>query len=152
MQTLANSADRQSMLARLARLRPDSPRQWGRMSPHQAVCHLSDSFHGVMGLRPISPAESLLARTLLRFVALHTPVRWPPGVPTRPEVDQEIGGTAPGEFADDVRALAATVDRFAAQPRDFTLHPHPAFGALTEREWMIWGCRHLDHHLRQFGA
>jgi len=27
---------------------------------------------------------------------------------------------------------------------------HPFFGALTPDEWMIWGYRHTDHHLRQF--
>ena len=29
---------------------------------------------------------------------------------------------------------------------------HPFFGALTREEWMIWGYRHTDHHLRQFAV
>lgn len=121
------------------------------MSPHQAVCHLNDSFLGVMGLRDVSHAPTWFNRTIARFVALHTSVPWPQGVPTRPEVDQEIGGTMPTEFDRDARALAVLVERFAASPRDFDFHPHPGFGALSEREWMTWGYKHMDHHLRQFG-
>jgi hypothetical protein len=152
MRTLADPADTASILARLAQLAPDSPRQWGRMSPHQAVCHLADSFRAVMGLRHVEPASSFAARTFIRFFALHTSLPWPPGVPTRPEMDQERGGTPPVEFVRDERELAAIVNRFAAPARDFEFHPHPTMGRLTPREWMRWGYRHMDHHLRQFAA
>jgi len=30
--------------------------------------------------------------------------------------------------------------------------PHPMFGTLTRQEWLTWTFRHVDHHLRQFGA
>jgi hypothetical protein len=33
-----------------------------------------------------------------------------------------------------------------------TRHPHPFFGSLTPQEWGIGMYKHLDHHLRQFGA
>jgi hypothetical protein len=33
-----------------------------------------------------------------------------------------------------------------------TQHPHPFFGALTPYEWSRGMYKHLDHHLRQFGA
>jgi hypothetical protein len=101
---------KEQLLRRIDRLRPDSPRQWGRMTAHQAVCHLNDSFKAVMGLRSVSPAVTLVSRTLLRFVALHTPLPWPKGgVETRPEVDQEKGGTRPGDFAADVAELKALI-------------------------------------------
>ena len=44
MSTLANLQARDALLARLRVLRPDSPRHWGRMTPHQMVCHLTDAF------------------------------------------------------------------------------------------------------------
>ena len=121
------------------------------MNAHQVVCHLTDAFRAVMGLRPGESRASLLNRTVIRFIALHTPLDWPKGVPTMPNVDQEQGGTRPVEFAADMRELRALVDRFPAMPRDFELQPHPIFGRLTEREWMHWAYRHMDHHLRQFG-
>ena len=152
MKTLSDPSARLALLDRLGRLTPDSARLWGRMSPHQAVCHLSDSFKVVMGARPAKAVDTFASRTLFRFIALHTSMPWPKGVPTGEAVDQERGGTKPVDFARDANELRSLIERFAATPRDFTFKPHPFFGPLTEREWMHWAHRHSDHHLRQFGV
>jgi len=31
-------------------------------------------------------------------------------------------------------------------------HPHSIFGNLTKEDWGLIIYKHLDHHLRQFGA
>src|SRR4029453_15646366 len=90
---LADSAQRAALVARLRRLAPDSPRQWGRMTPHQAMCHLSDSFRAIMGDRSASSIATPFSRTVIKWIALNAPMKWPTGVKTMPEVDQEIGGT-----------------------------------------------------------
>lgn len=151
MQTLANPTDKASLLDRLSRLEAATPRKWGRMSAHQVVCHLSDSYRVAMGERDAKAVDTFISRTLMRFIAINTPLPWPQGVPTLREVDQEQGGTSPLEFAKDMQQLRALIERFAAMPRDFSFAPHPAFGRLSEREWLHWGWRHPDHHLRQFG-
>jgi len=56
---------------------------------------------------------------VVKFPALCAPVKWPAGVKTRPEVEQGVGGTAPGEFESDRRNLMAVMQRFAAANRDF---------------------------------
>jgi hypothetical protein len=49
--------------------------------------------------------------------------------------------------------LTSLIDRFvAAGPAGCTTHPHSFFGRMTPREWAILMYKHLDHHLRQFGA
>jgi hypothetical protein len=149
--SLADPRGRASIVDRLQRLAPDSPRRWGRMTSHQAICHLSDSFRSMMGTEPISSVSTLVNRTLVKWIALHTPMPWPHGVRTRPEVDQEIGGTRPVEFWSDKRALEELIDRFAGRTGS-DLRPHPIFGRLSTAEWQRWGYLHLDHHLRQFGA
>jgi hypothetical protein len=78
-------------------------------------------------------------------------MQWPHGVKTRPELEQGVGGTPPAEFEADLQLLLATIDKFTQQPRTFEFHPHPMFGAMSEKEWMRWGYLHCDHHLRQFG-
>jgi hypothetical protein len=78
--------------------------------------------------------------------ALHTPLTWPKGVPTRPEMDQLAGGTRPAEFALDSAALAAAIQRLGRQARAFQFSRHPIFGDLTEWEWMRWGYLHAHHH------
>ena len=148
---LADAAARASLVARLQRLEPDSPRRWGRMTPHQAMCHLSDSFRSMMGTEPISSVSTLLNRTLVKWIALRAPMPWPHGVQTRPEVDQEIGGTRPVAFAADRHALEVLIEQFARRT-GHDLQPHPIFGRLSTDEWQRWGYRHVDHHLRQFGV
>jgi hypothetical protein len=37
-------------------------------------------------------------------------------------------------------------------PAGLTTEPHPFFGPLTTAEWDMLLWKHLDHHLRQFGA
>jgi hypothetical protein len=75
-------------------------------------------------------------------------VKWPAGVKTRPEVEQGVGGTLPGEFESDRRNLIMAVERFAATNRDFEWAQYPTFGELSASEWLRWGYLHPDHHLR----
>src|SRR6195256_2854053 len=152
MKTLARHGDRAEILRRLKAVRPESARRWGRMSAHQMVCHLSDSFLVVTGQKPVSHSTGLLQRTIVKWIALYLPLPWPAGIPTRPEVDQELGGTRPVDFAKDVAQLEALVDHITTQPRTFDWQLHPIFGKMSEAAWLRWGYLHVDHHLRQFGA
>ena len=116
------------------------------------VCHLSDSFLAVMGEKYVSPATGVLQRSVVKWVALYAPFPWPKGVPTRPEMDQLIGGSAPIEFERDRKVLVTLMERFSNPQRDFDWNAHPIFGLMPDPEWLRWGYLHTDHHLRQFGA
>ena len=136
--------------ARLAQLTPDTPRRWGTMTSNEMLCHLSDSFLGMLQERVTSKAPGRAwQRQLMRGIALHTPLPWPAGVPTRPEVNPHDKGTRPAAFESDRQAMRELMHRFARA--DSRYAEHPMFGALTRREWMLWGYRHVDHHFRQFG-
>lgn len=139
------------ILARIQSVRPEAARRWGRMTAPQMVCHLSDCFLGVMGDRPLANQRGFSWWRLTKPFALHVPMHWPKGVPTRPEIDQQRGGTPPAEFGADVNHLGSLIERFTEKPRAFEFHPHPLFGVMSEMEWMRWGYLHCDHHLRQFG-
>jgi uncharacterized protein DUF1569 len=153
VKTLARARDRAEILHRLREVRPGSVRRWGRMSAHQMVCHLGDAFRMSMGRKPVSHATSLLQRTIVKWIALYLPVRWPGGrLVTRPEIDQEVGGTRPGDFVADIAELEALVELITAPTRSFDWHLHPIFGRMSDAAWLRWGYLHMDHHLRQFGA
>jgi hypothetical protein len=148
MNSLEDAGAVEALVTRLGKLHDKRPRAWGRMTPHEMICHLGDSFAGVLGDRPIAPADTFMARTVVKYIALHTNMAWPKGSPTRPEVDQTKGGTKPTDFDRDRERLVGLMRRFVTP--DATLDRHPFFGPLTHEEWMIWGYRHTDHHLRQF--
>lgn len=138
------------LVGRLGSLTPESQRRWGRMTPHQAVCHLSDSFKAILGDRPLPSKPPTLKRRIMRFGAFTLPLRWPKGVPTSPQVDSEKDGTPPGDFAADADELTALLRRFVES--DGRLEPHYVWGAMSRGEWGRYAYRHVLHHLTQFGA
>jgi Protein of unknown function (DUF1569) len=152
MKTLANPGDRSALLQRLNAIRPDSARRWGKMSAHEMVCHLADAFRMATGDKTVSPASSVVHRTVVKWIALYAPLPWPPGILTRPEIEQGIGGTCPGDFATDVGQVATLLDAFARRDGGGEWPPHPIFGPLSAKAWLRWGYLHTDHHLRQFGV
>jgi len=114
MKKLSEPAIVTEVEARVRTLTPQSVRRWGRMTPHQAICHLSDSYLVGLGERPATAKAAPLAG-LQRITALYLLPRWPHGVATMPEADQERGGTKPVEFAADQNALMELLRRFSVQ-------------------------------------
>lgn len=137
------------LLDRLARLRPDSQRRWGRMTPHQAVCHLSDAMRVTLGDRTPQRHPIGLVRRAVAAVAFTLPLRWPHGVRTARELDQQREGTPPVDFERDRAELAALVRRIASAD---TLADHPFWGPMSPAMTGRYTWRHMDHHLRQFGV
>ena len=135
---------------RIARLRPDSARQWGKMNAAQALEHCSRGIELGMGDR--FPPRMLIGLIIGRIVK---PMALGNDDPMRPN-----SPTVPGLVVQDERDLGTgqqrlreLVDRFAAAGREgCTTHPHSFFGRLTPDEWGTLMYKHLDHHLRQFGV
>jgi hypothetical protein len=90
-------------------------------------------------------------RSVVRFVAFNVPFRWPHGVRTARELDQERDGTRPTEFERD-RAELVTLLRRLASMDGAALPPHPLWGRMGRGMTGRYTWRHTDHHLRQFGA
>jgi hypothetical protein len=148
--SLNAAASVDELVRRLGQLQPASTRQWGTMTPHEMLCHLGDSFQAVLGERQASSQETWLSRTVVKYIALHTSLPWPQGIPTRPEVDPKREGTRPAEFERDRARVLECLGRFVKP--DTRYGRHPGFGAMRRDEWMLWGYAHVDHHLRQFGC
>jgi hypothetical protein len=122
------------------------------MSAHQMICHLSDSFRMAMGQKSVSDATGPLQRTVVKWIALYVPVRWPPGILTRPEIDQLCAGTRPADFAANVAELETLMKLVTTRDKTFRWAAHPIFGTMSHAAWLRWAYLHMDHHLRQFGA
>jgi hypothetical protein len=153
VKTLADPREAADIRRRLGRIRPDSTRRWGRMTAHQMICHLRDAFLIATDPSRTSQLTGIHHRTIVKWIALYVPVRWPAGIVTRPEIDQALGsGSRPADFAADVAALEAAIEAVTSDPDAF-FHGrrHPIFGPLSQAAWMRWAYLHMDHHLRQFG-
>jgi hypothetical protein len=152
MKTLVHARDRTELVRRLRTLNAQSPRQWGQMSVHQMVCHLADACEMATGDKRVTSAATRLPPVVMKWIGLYLPLRWPPGIETRPEIDQRCGGTKPGDFTADLARVEVLLDRMAALDQDSAWPTHPVFGRMSRSEWLRWGYLHTDHHLRQFGA
>lgn len=152
MKTLADPARRAEIARRLKTITADSRRRWGRMSAPQMVCHLCDAYRMAAGRKTVRAVTGAFPRTLVKWLALYLPVRWPAGIPTLREIDPLCEGTKPGDFARDVAELETLLEFLATRENDFEWPLHPLFGRMSRAEWHRWAYLHADHHLRQFGA
>ncbi len=148
--SLLDAKTRAATRTRLAGFAPGASRRWGSLSCGGVLCHLARSYEMASGLGTCGERTGRLERSVLRYAALHLPLRWPRGYPTLPELLEGAPGVRPGEFRQDHARLLAAYDRFAGGGAEAG-RAHPIFGPLTAWEWMRWGYLHADHHLRQFG-
>lgn len=135
---------------RLAAIRSDSDRQWGSMNAAQALAHCSVAMQMVTGeLRLPRAFVGYLFGGLVKRMVTSDDRALARNTPTAREL--KVADTP--EF-EAVRArLLAQVNALAAQgPSACTSHPHPFFGRMTPDQWSVLTYKHLDHHLRQFGA
>jgi len=136
--------------ARMAQLAPESAPLWGTMNAAQALAHCALALEWAVADR--IPPRMWLGRIMGRMVK---PMVLGNDAPMR-----RNSPTAKDLVVQDARDLGAErerlrglIDRFAgAGPAGCTTHPHSFFGRLTPEEWATLMYKHLDHHLRQFGA
>ncbi len=149
MESLFDPASRAALVARVERLRPDAPRQWGTMDAGQALAHLVVSMELATGERTLGRVliGRLIGRLVLGKVLSDKP--WGRGAPTHKTF--VVHGAR--DLAAERTRLLALLRRFGeGGPERVTRAPHPFFGRLTPAQWDLLQWRHVDHHLRQFGA
>lgn len=150
MKSLYTATDSQEILSRIESLQPIAERQWGKMDVAQMLAHCSLATQMALGIH--KPQRRLLGRLLGGFfkkdyVASEKPMG--KNSPTHPMLVM----TDAHEFDKEKTKLLGLVKQFAnGGEAACTTHPHSFFGKLTPTEWGISQYKHLDHHLRQFGA
>ena len=149
MKNLFEPATTEVVKDRMAKLRPDSDRLWGKMSPAQALAHCCAAMEVSVGLK--FPPRNLFGRLIGRHV-LKTFLAGKP-FPRNSPTDKSFVVRDDRDFEVEGQRLSGLIDRFAgAGPAGCTKHPHSFFGPLTPQEWAELNYMHLDHHLRQFGV
>lgn len=140
---------RHELLSRLDRLAPEAPAHWGKFTASAMMAHLNDSMRMVLGELTPPPRRSQLLRRfpLKQLVIYYLP--FPKGVPTAPLLLERCDGA---NFRDEAQAFRQIMDRLAKRADQAAWPPHPAFGAMSRRDWGVLGYRHIDHHFRQFGV
>lgn len=148
MKSLFNNSDTQDILKRIDKLQPSTPAQWGKMRVEQMLTHCQRPFKVAFG-------ELVLKRGLIGILfggtakkQLGGPTPFKPNLPTHPKFVVADERT----FNEEKEKLVLYINQFSKGPSSIKLDLHPFFGKMTSQEWdnLMW--KHLDHHLRQFGA
>ncbi len=146
--SLSDDGQRREIVARLRRLRPDSPQRWGQMMAPRMVAHLTDQMTHTLGDVPVAPRRGPLRWPPVRYLSIYW-IPWPKG---RVHGPPEAYVTEPAEWSADLESLVALVERFGAADPEAAWPDHALFGRMSGRDWGVFCHKHFDHHLRQFGV
>jgi len=136
--------------ARIGELKTDCERQWGKMSPAQALAHCSEAMLWAVG--DVRPPRMFIGQIIGRMIKSKVLSDGEPMRKNSPTAKSLVIADNRDLGAEQKR-LCGLIDRFAAAgPTGCTKDPHSFFGPLTPEEWAILMYKHLDHHLRQFGV
>jgi hypothetical protein len=149
MKTLYDPTTLRLTRERIERLRPDSPRLWGKMDVAQMLAHCSAALELATGDR--KPPRLFIGRLLGWLLR--------PGL-TNDKPFKRNGPTDPTfvvadarDFAVEKARLLDLIQRFTNKgPEGAPTNPHSFFGHLTPTQWGASVAKHLDHHLTQFGV
>jgi hypothetical protein len=112
------------------------------------LAHLKLSALMALGELPVACKSKRVFQAFpVKHLILHV-VPFPKSAPTAPELLVFGEGSV-----DAIRSeLVALIERIGTGRRDGDGPVHPLFGRLSSQEWGVATYKHMDHHLRQFGA
>lgn len=147
IKNLFDPAVKQDIINRINNLTPQSPRQWGKMNVAQMLAHLQPAIKIAYGTH--QPKGHFLMKLILPFFKSKL---WDdkPYKQSLPTDDTFIMTGSEKDFEKEKTGLIELINQFT----ESTVRGdrHPVFGKLTKEQWSkaIW--KHIDHHLKQFGA
>jgi hypothetical protein len=148
MGSILNESDRTAIINRMHSLTASSTARWGKMSVVAMLRHLRLSARMATGELAVAsvnkrPFQKFPLKHLLLYV-----LPFPKGAPTANELRPDEA-----ESFDEERAMVVNLlEQIAAGPQDGSGPAHPLFGPMSRREWGVVTYKHIDHHLKQFGA
>lgn len=149
MPSLYDSATLKSVRSRLAAVCATSPRQWGKMTPAQALAHCRIALEIAAGDR-ISKQKFIFKLISLPFrKGMLGDQPFSKDGPTGPDliVKDERELETERRKLDEILVRFSSGGKAAADGRT-----HGFLGALTGDEWGRYMWKHLDHHFRQFSV
>ena len=111
MKTLFEAATVEEVKGRLAQLKPDSERVWGKMNPAQVLAHCSAAMEMAMGAK--KPPRIFIGRLLGRFAKKSMIAKEKP-MPRNVGTDKSLVVSDERDFGVERQRLSEFIDRFAA--------------------------------------
>jgi hypothetical protein len=142
MKSLEHEATRREILARVDSINDESKPLWGKFTSRAMLDHLTRAGEMAAGEREVAPKKLPLRYFPLKQLVIYV-LPFPKGAPTAPELLTD----SPEPIEKSKATLRRIITEFNPKTCD-----HPAFGMMSPHAWSVLVYRHMDHHLRQFGA
>ena len=113
MKTLRDASAQREIRVRLESLTSKDCARSGKMSVHQMICHLGDSYWVGLGEKKVSMVSIPMPRPVMKWMALQVPLHWPHGLKSPPEVAQDVDGRRPVETESDRPLFSSRSTNFA---------------------------------------
>lgn len=149
MKSIFIITDKDELISRINSLTPASRAEWGKMNVSQMLVHCRFIVENAIGERYVK--RTLMGKLIGGFFKSMAVSDKPFGKGSPTHTDFVIVDTE--EFESEKKQLAEAVERmYDGGKGGVTGEPHAFFGHLSPTEWGVLMYKHLDHHLRQFGA
>ena len=139
----------QGLKDRIAQLRPDTQRLWGKMDVAQMMSHCATAMEGAVGE---DKGKQGFFGMIFGGIAKKSLVNAAPfkqNLPTAREF--VVLGTK--NFEQEKKRLLTILDKLLSKGAAAAEGKiHPLFGEMNAQEWSTLIYKHLDHHLKQFGV
>lgn len=149
MPSLHDLQDTQAIVNRVEALAEKAQPLWGSMNLGQAFCHCSRGLEAGLGR---TRSHRLLLGRLISWI-FRARFLGPQPFSRNSPTAKNLVVADPREVAQERERLIGLLRAYqAAGPEGTRGLVHPFFGPLSPDEWgwVMW--KHMDHHLRQFGA
>ncbi|HUL42953.1 MAG TPA: DUF1569 domain-containing protein [Bacteroidota bacterium] len=150
MKSLFDKSDCQEMKGRIQNLQDSSRAQWGTMSVTQMMAHCQQPLRIALGLTTSKRSVAgVLFGKFARKKMMIPEESFRKNLPT----DKSFVVANTLTFGEERETLLKLVEQFSGRGASgIPTNIHPFFGRLNPHEWDVLTWKHLDHHLRQFGA
>ena len=149
MRSLFEPEAKQSIVERLRALTPAAKRGWGKMDAAQMMAHCSVAMEAGTGDKPLK--QALIGKIFAPFVRSSFLGEKPFG--KNSPTDPTFVVSDARDFAREKERLTNLVARFCERgPDEAGRQTHSFLGKISGDDWGVVMYKHLDHHLRQFGA
>ena len=150
MKSVRDEKCRADLIERIGKLTSGAAPVWGKMNVDQMLSHLVQSGE-LPFVATCADRSNFMSRNVIKPLVLYV-LPMPKEVKTSADMDQQQDGRRPLGFDVDKAKVITLINKLGKLPDDEDCLPHPFFGKLSVKHWSMISYKHIDHHLRQFGA
>ena len=147
MKSLYNAQERKEIIDRILSINENSEGQWGKMTASQMLVHCQAPIKVAIGELKLSQNLIFLILGPIVKKKLMNDEPFDRNLPTHKKFLVQFDP----QLEPERQKLIDLVNNFEVK-KDQLAIKHPIFGKMDTHQWDVLLWKHLDHHLRQFGA